>query len=138
MSKYRVYADFNGLRDSPRTEGKLALGLHYFGTLKDLSRLKLRLRNGLELDVYSDSDEHEDIEASGVVHFDETARQWFVEFAEQDIRCVPTQPEPAGPRFPCWNCATDLEEQIKSSGLEYGDTCRHCGREIHEPIKPPA
>ena len=133
----RVYADFNGLKDSARTQGKLALHLHYFGSLRDISRLKLRLYNGLHLNVYSDSAEQEDIEASGSVYFDKETNLWFVEFDEQDIRYVPTKPDPKGIKFPCWNCAVELNELIQANGLAVGDVCPHCGQEIHELLKAP-
>lgn len=137
MPSYRILADFNGLQTSVRTAGKVALYLHCFGSLRDLSRLKLCLHDGLQLDVYSDSDENEDLEASGIVHFDQSAQQWFVEFDEQDIQYAATRPEPKGARFPCWNCDAELQDQITASALKPGDVCPQCGREIHEPLKAP-
>jgi hypothetical protein len=137
MSNPRIYADFNGLQNSVSSEGKVALYLHTLGSLMDLSRLKLCLRDGLQLDVYSDSDAYEDLEATGIVHFDHSAKQWFVEFDEQDIRDVPTRHEPIGAKFPCWNCGAELHERIWASGLKLGDACQRCGREIHEPLRAP-
>ena len=137
IPRHRVYADFNGLQDSVLTNGRLALYLHYFGSLRDLSRQKTQLSDGLKLDVYSDSDVDEDLEATGVVHFDQMSNQWFVEFEEKDIRYVERPPEPSGAKFPCWNCSVDLDNQIQREGLDYGDTCASCGSEIHAVLNPP-
>lgn len=138
MANPRVYADFNGLQHSVRTSGHVALYLHYFGTLQDLSRLQVQLHEGMQLSVYSDSDDNEDLEAAGVVHFDDTAQQWFAEFEQKEMRYVASVPAVDGPKFPCWNCRAELDTQIKTSGLKHGDACGQCGVAIHEPLKPPA
>lgn len=137
MSRHRIYADFNGLQHSLRTPGYTALYLHYFGSMADISRARLRLYEGLELDVYSDSDETEDLEATGVVYFNRVARQWFAEFEGHAIRYVARSPEPGGPQFPCWNCGTDIYRWLTEGGVKLKANCPHCGRGIDELLRPP-
>ena len=132
-----IYADFNGLQESPRTAGFIALYLHYYGSLVDLARARIRLCKGLEINVYSDSDETEDLEATGTVYFDEKAEQWFAEFPETNIRYVPTHTFSSSTRFPCWKCGAELQDQVDADGLEFGDKCPVCHEEIHAPVKPP-
>jgi hypothetical protein len=43
--------------------------LSYQGTKSDLARLGVTLKDGMEVTVYSDSDEDEDLEADGIVRF---------------------------------------------------------------------
>jgi hypothetical protein len=137
MSKRRIYADFNGLQNSIRTSGYVALYLHYFGSMRDLARTKVHLREGIELDVYSDSDEIEDLVASGLVYFDQAAKQWFVEFDETAIRYVTRPPEPVGPKFPCWSCGAELYPLLTENGVKLKASCPHCGRGIDELLSPP-
>jgi len=138
MELPRIYADFNGLQQSPRTEGFIAIHLHRHGSLVDLSWLGLCLSEGLELNVYSDSDEKEDLEAIGFVYFDAVSKQWFIEFQESDIRYELRPPELVRPKFPCWSCKADLTKHVSTQGLDYGHTCSNCGLEIHTPLRPPA
>lgn len=137
MHTYRIYADFNGLQESAHSAGKVAIHLQRMGSLIDLSRAKLCLYEGLQLNVYSDSDENEDLEAKGNVYFDRDAEKWFVEFDETDIQYVDRPPKPSGAEFPCWHCGSELREQIEAKGLDYGDKCPQCGRDIHEPLRSP-
>src|SRR5262245_35105278 len=104
MQRPRIYADFNGLDRSPRDPDKVALSLEYRGTLQDLSRLKVRLAEGLEVTVYSDSAEGEDLEVHAQVFFDHRRSHWFAEFDEGSIRYEPAPSTPPGPEFPCFSC----------------------------------
>ena len=138
MNRPRIYADFNGLDRSPRDPEKVALSLEYRGTLQDLSRLKVRLAEGLEVTVYSDSAEGEDLEAHAQVFFDRRRSHWFAEFDEASIRYEPAPSSAPGPEFPCFNCGADLAIQIARQGLSIGDLCSTCGAAVHQPIHPPS
>jgi hypothetical protein len=74
MSIQRVYADFQKLDDDNR------LILTCRGTLQDLDRFGIQLREGLRLTLYTDDADDEgrsdELRAEGVLHFDETARRW--------------------------------------------------------------
>ena len=134
---HRIYSDFNGLQKSIRTDGFVSLYLHYWGTLKDLSRLQLKLFEGMRISVYSDSDEKEDLEATGTVYYDRNANQWFTEFSQNDIKYVPTILETGSDQFLCWSCQKDLSLYFKTHGLSIGDICPNCDVEFHEILKPP-
>src|SRR5262245_45525897 len=94
MSAPRIYADFNGLEVSPRDPQKVCLSLHYFGSLRDLARLRLSLDEGQRLMVYSDSPEGQDLEAEATVFFDRRRGHWFAEFERDAIRYDQCSPEP--------------------------------------------
>jgi hypothetical protein len=70
----RVYADFNNLDDSNR------LRLNCAGTIEDLSRQGIELREGLFLTFYMDDADlngnPDDILVDGVVQYDESNRCW--------------------------------------------------------------
>ncbi len=137
MTRPRLYADFNGLQYSPRSSSMMALYLHYRGTLADLGQLRLALSEGLEVDVYSDSDEHEDLEVTGLVRFDHSSGMWFVEFENDAVRYVPTRPGTHDRIMECWTCGADLTQQIHDRGLSLGDRCDACGVRVHAPLDPP-
>ena len=133
----RIYADFNGLQNSVKSNGYLSLYLHYWGSLKDLSRKKLTLQESMKIRVYSDSDESSDLEATGVVYFDRKCKKWFAEFSEEEIIEVPTVQEDSSMNFPCWNCEIELSNHFKQNGLQLGDECPACNVKIHKPLNPP-
>jgi len=70
----RVYADFQNLDDSNR------LRLTCAGTVHDLERLGLQLREGLTLTLYTDDEDdagHSDeLRAEGVVHYNYEQQCW--------------------------------------------------------------
>jgi hypothetical protein len=136
MTFPRIYADFNGLDRSPADRDRVAIHLHYFGTLVDLCRQRVRLTEGLVVVVYSDSDESEDLEATGVVHFDINTKQWFAEFDESQIRYVNTKPNEAL-RLLCWSCGAELWVSGDRRSIQIGDVCASCRASIHEPLAPP-
>jgi len=59
----RIFSDYNG----PYQPDFMLL--EYQGTKADLDRLGLSLEEGMSITVYMDSDEDEDLEADGVVHY---------------------------------------------------------------------
>lgn len=74
MANPKVYADFQNLDDFNR------LRLTCAGTVEDLTRLGIELREGLALMCYMDDADDQgrpdELRAEGVVHFNETERCW--------------------------------------------------------------
>jgi hypothetical protein len=75
----RIYADFNGLGNPDRTEGRLAVALDTLGTLRDLTNARLRLTEGLRLTVYDWSDDEEHLEAEATARYDPDDGLWWAE-----------------------------------------------------------
>lgn len=65
MNDLKVYADFHN------ADLKGRLRLNCVGTIKDLSRLHIELRDGLTLTLYS-----EELEVDGVVQYSEEEYLW--------------------------------------------------------------
>jgi hypothetical protein len=74
MFNPKVYADFHNLDDSNR------LRLTRAGTMDDLERQNIELREGLVLTFYMDDaddrDEPDELRAEGVVQYDERESTW--------------------------------------------------------------
>ena len=74
MGTPRIYADFQSLDDENR------LKLTCRGTLQDLQRHGIQLREGLRLTFYTDDADHQgrpdDLLVDGVVQFDAAERCW--------------------------------------------------------------
>jgi hypothetical protein len=71
----RIFADFNGLRNPDRTEGRLAVSLDTFGTLRDLTNPGPRLAENLRLTVYDWSDD--DLEAEATAWYYQDGGPWW-------------------------------------------------------------
>lgn len=84
MSGPRVYADFNN------ADPKGRLRLTCVGTINDLSRLGVQLREGLVLTVYMDDADHQgqpdDMEAVGVVEYSPDEHCWVARIDWEAIR----------------------------------------------------
>ena len=65
MNKVRVFADFHN------ADAKGRVRLNCAGTVVDIERQKIVLRNGQTLMIYS-----EDLEVEGVVHYSEEEKLW--------------------------------------------------------------
>ena len=65
MNKPRVFADFHN------TDVKGRLRLNCVGTIADLERHGIVLRDGLPLTIYS-----EELEVEGIVHYSEEEKLW--------------------------------------------------------------
>ena len=65
MSKPSIFADFHN------TDAKGKVRLNCTGTVADLKRQKIVLRNGQSLIIYS-----EELEVEGVVHYSEKEKLW--------------------------------------------------------------
>jgi hypothetical protein len=74
MSHQRVYADFQNLDDSNR------LRLTCAGTMNDLTRQSIELREGLVLTFYmddaDDQGDADELRTDGVVHYDQEDCSW--------------------------------------------------------------
>jgi hypothetical protein len=83
MNKPRVYADFHNLDDCNR------LRLNCVGTLDDLARQGIELKEGLALMFYTDDaddqGQKDELETEGVVHFDTHEQCWL---ATVDWSCL--------------------------------------------------
>jgi hypothetical protein len=84
MALPRVYADFQNLDDSNR------LRLTCAGTLRDLERQAVDLREGLVLTLYTDDaddrGEPDELRVEGVVQFDDTQQCWVATIDWDDLR----------------------------------------------------
>jgi hypothetical protein len=80
----RVYVDFQKID----TEGRLVLTCA--GTIRDVGRLGVRLRDGLQLEVYSDDldaeNQRDDLYAEGVVRYDIREARWVLELVPGSVR----------------------------------------------------
>ncbi len=77
MNKLRVFADFHN------TDAKGRLRLSCAGTMEDLERHGITLRNGQSLIIYS-----EELEVEGVVHYSEEEKLWTAVIDWNGIREV--------------------------------------------------
>jgi hypothetical protein len=75
MSRLCIYADFNNADSSGR------LRLNCAGTLEDLSRQSVRLREGMPLRLHD-----EELEADGEAHFSPEERIWVAAINWQLVR----------------------------------------------------
>ena len=75
MSIIRIYADFH----NADPEGRLRLNC--VGTMEDLARYRVELRDGEKLVLYS-----EELEVDGVVAYSEIERLWVAEIDWNQIR----------------------------------------------------
>jgi hypothetical protein len=139
----RVYADFNAAVDGGGPDRPMLVDLAKLGTLRDLCAARLRLTDGLQLTVYTDSSEEEDLEADAVVRWLPTSGhtgggRWVAEFDPGRIRDVPATSSPSVTAwFPCSACGTNLAADIQQARLSAGSQCGMCGTRVWAPILPP-
>jgi hypothetical protein len=80
----RIYADFHNLDEANR------LRLTCVGTLEELARQGIELKEGLRLTFYmddaNDSNEPDDLVADGITHFDQEAQCWVAAVDWQTLR----------------------------------------------------
>lgn len=122
-----VYADFHKAFASPWTPGLWAVPLVCHGTFVDLSRLRLRLVEGLALVPYM-----EDVEYDGIARFDRKRRLWCIEFEEATFR-VRSCNTPTLLDLLCWSCA----HQENGYYLGSGARCQRCGADLGALWAPP-
>jgi 2'-5' RNA ligase len=75
MSHHRVFADFHNADEQGH------LRLNCVGTIKDLSRQSIELKNGQEITLYS-----EELEADGIVSYSEQEKLWVASINWNQIR----------------------------------------------------
>ena len=75
MSVARIYADFHNADEQGR------LRLNCVGTIEDLARYRVELRDGEKLVLYS-----EELEVDGVVQYSDVERLWVAAIDWQQIR----------------------------------------------------
>ena len=75
MSVARIYADFHNADEQGR------LRLNCVGTIKDLARYRVELRDGEKVVLYS-----EELEVDGVVQYSDVERLWVAAVDWQQIR----------------------------------------------------
>lgn len=136
----RVYADFNGLMESPRDPARKMVPLDTWGSLRDLSNAGLKLREGIELLVHDASDDVEDLEAVAVAHYDAERRWWYAELAS-DCAYVPARNRSPATAFLCLGCRANLgpEALVSDSAIvTRREHCPECGLSILSAIEPPS
>jgi hypothetical protein len=135
----RIYADFNGLGNPDRTEGRLAVALDTLGTVRDLTNAGLRLAEGLRLTVYDWSDDEEDLEAEATARYDPDDGLWWAELDPSGCQYVPKRERATDPRFLCLGCRYDLASDPTAWG-EYAPrvtVCPLCGTAVAAAVAPP-
>ncbi len=125
----RIYADFNGKQGSSCDEKLEAIPLDTYGSLRDLTNLQIKLKEGMVLVVYMDSDENEDIEADSTVYYDYQQKWWMAEIDAKKIRDV-LQHRDGDNRFLCFECRNNLEPFFEKHGRTLDTKCPYCGLSI--------
>jgi hypothetical protein len=129
MSIPRIFADFNGLTDNE-------VGLEYFGSLRDLSRLRLRLSEGMKLVVYDPSDGDEVMEMEGMAAY--RHGRWGAVLDASSFRRVPNQSVSEPPfDFPCFHCGKDIYGWLCESKLQEDTACPECRGLVKEALRKP-
>ena len=162
MRRLRIYADFNGLRISPRNHERYAVALDTFGSLLDLSNAGIRLTEEMPLVIFDWSDENEDLEGHCTVYYDWQRQFWWAELDEQGVLDVPRDERKPVTEFLCLGCRSDLTstncfpenfsvetmkpaiiagkdstDYIFESRSELENRCPFCGTPINSAIAPP-
>lgn len=139
----RIYADFNGWLTGLEPEHK-AVCLEGFGTLRDLNAHHLKLYDGLELTLWSDSSDDEIMETRARVYwFADTRKtrggQWLADIDPQAVRYLSANPgDLAANRFLCSNCEIDLTETLDRSAIPPAGECPACRTPMGEALAPPS
>jgi hypothetical protein len=131
----RIYADFNGLVRGP-AQGRVAVVLDTYGSLRDLSNAGVVLRDGLELVAYDESDDVEDLEIHGVVRYDIKRQWWVVESDERGVMYVPAgERVRVDPGFHCVQCGHAL---AGLDAFQLDQACPHCATPVRIAMAAPA
>lgn len=130
----RIYADFN-----KRDHG---LVLTTYGTLRDLNRQQIRLREGMVLTFYMESDEAEDLEVEGTVHFRRSGpfgeNYWEAVYEQSTVRYVPVSRTCEDSRsLSCFLCRSELGFHFRANGCGKDMHCPFCGCNVLAAVAPP-
>ncbi len=137
MKEIRIYADFNGLVNSPTRPGHEAVVLDTLGSARDLANAGVTLHDGLALVGVDGSDDEEDLEGHGVARFDEERNWWVIDLDEIGVRYVPASDRSPVGQFLCVSCRKDLGPAIAVQELALADSCPECGTPILAPLAEP-
>ena len=139
MSIPNIYADFNGLERIVESPARYSVALDTYGTLRDLSTAGIRLTEGLELLVWDESDESEDLEGEAIARFDARSGVWWADFKPEGYRYVPKRDRPQYSHFLCLGCRQEIIVGTGAYGwIPSAQYCQHCGTDIRAAIAPPA
>jgi hypothetical protein len=129
----RIYADFQKADETGR------LVLLCYGTLRDLTIQRERLREGATYTFYMESDEQEDLEADGKVTYVPAVASmrahWVADIGP--IRYVTRPLGSEGQTDPCFGCGLDLRPHFGVHGRDEDTRCPHCDTRIMMPLDPP-
>ena len=104
MNKIRVFADFHN------ADVKGRVRLNCAGTIADIERQGIALREGLSLSIYS-----EKLEVEGVVHYSEEEKLWTAVIDWNAIQEV----EPVDSQFTIQDIIREIEKKSKGGGYIY-------------------
>ena len=138
MSAPRVYADFNDLPGP--TDSDQRMWLSYWGSLCDLARQRIPLRDGMHITVYDSSDGDEDMEVDGIVRYNVSAADirvsWYVEIEPATFRRVaPLTRELAPTILTCFHCGVHLDGLL--TGVDASTRCPRCGGGVLDFLRSP-
>jgi hypothetical protein len=128
VSALRVYADFSDLPGPEDSDQRIWLS--YWGSLCDLARQRIRLRDGMHITIYDSSDGDEDMEVDGIVRHNVSAANirfaWYVEVDQATFRRVaPPMRVLASTILTCFHCGVHLDGLVTS--VEASTRCPRCG-----------
>jgi hypothetical protein len=139
MSLPNIYADFNGLARISESPPRYSVALDTLGTLRDLSNSGIRLVDGLQLLVWDESDELEDLEGEAVARFDAESGGWWADLGGEGYRYVPKRARSTVPGFLCLECRRELGIDGSRGGrAPRAYACPYCATDIRTAIARPA
>ena len=134
-----IYADFNGIIRFPSESEYEYLDLCGYGTIGDLNRFKIKLREGLCLTFF----EPNDIEVDATVHFIQSESdkynpdgKWLAKYKASSIRSSENKSDYNIPQL-CFKCEYNFDSLHKIYGRQYNEICPKCGTSIMYPLMPP-
>lgn len=131
----RIYADFNGLGRWLEDGDRWTIPLDTLGSVTGLNRAGSRLRDGLRLTVYADSDQDEDLEADAEALWVPGQVVWMAVLVDR-WRYVRRQEWPPLDDVPCLGCRAALPSRSDASGAPVAQ-CPACGTSLTACIAPP-
>lgn len=134
-----IYADFNGITTYEDDSEYTYLDLCGYGTICDLNRFKIKLKEGMKLTFY----EPNDIKVEAIICFMSTETdnhnpngKWFGKFKMDDVRDSTRDLELKFSRI-CFNCDFDFENHTETIARQYNELCPECGTSIMYALMPP-
>ncbi len=132
-----IYADFNGIEDCINDLDSVLLDLTGYGTLASLSFHKIKLYEGLSIELC----DPEGLMATGMILFDKTkvsnnCSGWFAKFMKDKI----SEGEPIEHDYSkhlCFNCRENIKEHLDKVGRQFNEECPFCGTSVMFPITSP-